>query len=61
MIFPNRTEAGKLLAAKLKTASLVLAIPRGGVIVGKELATVLNCPLDVIFTKKIGAPGKYEY
>lgn len=48
------------MAAKLKTASLVLAIPRGGVIIGKELATVLNCPLDVIFTKKIGAPGNPE-
>ncbi len=39
---------------------IVLGIPRGGVVVGKELAEVLNSPLDVIITKKIGAPGNPE-
>lgn len=39
---------------------LVLAIPRGGVVVGKELAANLKCPLDVIITKKIGAPDNPE-
>lgn len=65
MIFENRTEAGKVLATKLvglkeEKNLLILAIPRGGVVIGKELATRLNCPLDVIITKKIGAPGNPE-
>lgn len=65
MVFQDRTEAGKELAGKLsdyhKTENLlVLAIPRGGVAVGRELAVVLKCPLDVIITKKIGAPGDSE-
>lgn len=55
-----------MLAAKIKESELrgnnllVLAIPRGGVIVGKELATALNCPLDVVVTKKIGTPENPE-
>lgn len=65
MIFQNRVEAGRRLATKLlsyKTTDnlLVLAIPRGGVVIGKELASLLNCPLEVIVTKKIGAPGNPE-
>ncbi len=69
MVFKNRQEAGKKLATKLlshlaieplSNKIIVLAIPRGGVVVGKELATVLNCPLEVIVTKKIGAPGNPE-
>ncbi|MCJ7792549.1 MAG: phosphoribosyltransferase [Candidatus Marinimicrobia bacterium] len=65
MIFKNREEAGKMLAAKLnnfkeKKNLLILAIPRGGLVVGKELAQGLNCPLEVIVTKKIGAPGNPE-
>lgn len=65
MIFENRTEAGQLLATKLVSLKgeknlLVLAIPRGGVVVGKELTLNLNCLLDVIITKKIGAPGNPE-
>ena len=65
MIFENRTEAGKQLSKKLRDYKgrnnlLVLAIPRGGVIVGRELANFLNCPLDVIITKKIPAPGNPE-
>lgn len=67
-MFENREEAGKLLAERLKNLGiknfgnslLVLAIPRGGVIIGKEIASVLNCPLDVIITKKIPAPENPE-
>jgi len=65
MNFQDRKQAGQLLAKKLKVARLpknliVLAIPRGGVVVGKELVGILGCPLDVIVTKKIGAPANPE-
>jgi len=59
----NRVEAGKQLAQALKTASenaIVLAVPRGGVVVGYEVAKALGLPLDVIVTKKIGAPDNPE-
>jgi len=65
MVFQNRIEAGKQLAAKLQNYKgvknlLALAIPRGGVIVGRELADFLDCPLDVIVTKKIPSPENPE-
>lgn len=65
MTFQNRKQAGQLLAEKFKEHRrfknlIVLAIPRGGVVTGKELAGVLGCPLEVIVTKKIGAPGNPE-
>lgn len=64
-VFKNRAEAGKKLAETLSdfknTNSIVLAIPRGGVIVAKEVANELNLPLDIIVTRKIGAPGNDEY
>lgn len=65
MIFKNRKEAGRKLTAKLKDFQdkknlIVLAIPRGGLVIGKELSRTLNCPLDIIVTKKIGAPGNPE-
>ncbi len=62
MLFLNRKHAGKLLAEKLaampfeKTNTIVLAIPRGGVPVGYEVAKQLNLPLDIILVKKLGAP-----
>jgi len=63
-VFKNRVQAGQFLAEKLKHLKgedlVVLAIPRGGVMVGAEIAKVLNCPLDIIVTKKIGAPGNPE-
>lgn len=40
---------------------LVLAIPRGGVVVGAEVARVLEAPLDVWLSRKIGAPGNPEF
>ncbi len=62
--FLNRIEAGQRLADVLKEHSfvdgLVLAIPRGGVVVGFEVAEALGFPLDVIIPRKIGAPGNPE-
>jgi putative phosphoribosyl transferase len=62
--FSDRVDAGKRLASALKDFALkngiVLAIPRGGVIVGYEIAIVLNLPLDVIIPHKIGAPDNLE-
>jgi len=64
MRFKNRKEAGKLLAEKLvtyqKEKPLVLAIPRGGVPVAKEVADNLKADLDILVVKKIGAPGNPE-
>ena len=62
-LFTNRTEAGKQLAASLQNISknaIVLAVPRGGVVVGFEIAYALNIPLDIIIAKKIGAPENPE-
>ena len=62
-LLKNRVEAGKQLAQALKTASenaIVLAVPRGGIVVGYEVAKSLGIPLDVIVTKKIGAPNNPE-
>src|SRR5574338_767713 len=57
--------AGKLLAEKLDYLKskdcLILAIPRGGVIVAAEIARILNFPLDVIISKKISPPDYPEY
>ncbi|MBS3175727.1 phosphoribosyltransferase [Candidatus Woesearchaeota archaeon] len=65
-MFKDRFEAGKLLAGKLKEYAgkknvLVLAIPRGGLQIGYEVAKRLHVPLDVVITKKIGYPGNEEY
>jgi putative phosphoribosyl transferase len=62
-ILKNRIEAGKQLAQALKTAgkdAIVLAVPRGGVVVGFEVTKALGISLDVIVTKKIGAPDNPE-
>lgn len=60
MIFLNREHAGKMLADKLTQfdmgASIVFALPRGGVPVAAEVATALHAPLHVLVTRKIGAP-----
>ncbi len=62
--FSDRKDAGKQLASALTDFSfkegMVLAIPRGGVVVGYEIASVLNFKLDVIVPRKIGAPGNPE-
>ena len=63
--FRDRKEAGKLLAAELaayanKQDVIVLALPRGGVPVGFEIAQALHVPLDVIVVRKLGVPGQEE-
>jgi putative phosphoribosyl transferase len=65
-IFKNRSEAGKKLAKKITEVVnekdvIVLAVPRGGVIIGEEIAKKLNCSLDVIISKKITPPSSPEY
>jgi len=65
MIFLDRQEAGKLLAEKLKkyadADAVVLALPRGGVVLGRIVADRLNAPLDIVVPRKIGAPFNEEY
>ncbi len=64
MKFKNRSEAGRILARELKAYKgqdvIVLAIPMGGVPVGYEVAREYNAPLDLIMSKKIGAPFNSE-
>ncbi|GAB4362233.1 MAG: phosphoribosyltransferase [Methylohalobius crimeensis] len=64
MFFTNREEAGRLLAARLEKFRdrnpVILALPRGGLPVGYEIATTLDAPLDIILVRKIGAPGSPE-
>jgi putative phosphoribosyl transferase len=65
--FEDRREAGRRLAEYLsereridRANTIVLALPRGGVVVGYEVARRLGCPLDVIIARKIGAPQQRE-
>jgi putative phosphoribosyl transferase len=63
--FRDRTEAGRLLAETLREYAnrndvVVLALPRGGVPVGFEVAKALNAPLDVFVVRKLGLPGQEE-
>ena len=62
--FSDRVDAGKSLAKALSNFvaknGLVLAIPRGGVVVGFEIAQALRLPLDVIIPHKLGAPYNPE-
>ncbi len=65
MLFENRHEAGRALAARLMAYAdrpdvTVLALPRGGVPVGYEVARALHAPLDVFLVRKLGAPGHEE-
>ena len=60
----DRIQAGKLLAEKIgsgKPNVIVLAIPRGGVIVGHEIAKKLGCKLDIAISKKITPPDSPEF
>jgi putative phosphoribosyl transferase len=64
-LFRDRTEAGRALAARLadyadKPDVLVLALPRGGVPIGYEVARALRVPLDVFLVRKLGLPGHEE-
>jgi predicted phosphoribosyltransferase len=63
--FQCREEAGRILAAKLmkyanRPDTIVLALPRGGVPIGSEIARALNLPLDVMIVRKLGVPGNEE-
>src|SRR5437016_2427790 len=65
MLFRDRNDAGQSLAQKLKPYAdrpdvLVLALPRGGVPVGYEIAQALRAPLDVFLVRKLGLPGHEE-
>lgn len=63
-MFENRTNAGELLGLKLSSCKesgyLLVAIPRGGVVVGKAISDMLGIPLTFVLTRKIGAPGQSE-
>jgi len=63
--FADRGEAGRLLARSLaqyanRPDAVILALPRGGVAVGFELAQALCLPLDVLLVRKLGVPGYEE-
>ena len=65
MIFRDRSEAGKQLAARLTKYAdrddvLVLALPRGGVPVAFEVAKQLDAPMDMFLVRKLGVPGHEE-
>jgi predicted phosphoribosyltransferase len=65
MRFKDRSQAGRLLAGALnhyrdRPDALVLALPRGGVPVGYEIARILHLPLDVFIVRKLGVPGEEE-
>lgn len=62
----DRRQAGQVLAEQLqhlrgRPGLLVLALPRGGVAVGFEVARTLDAPLDVVVVRKLGYPGHEEY
>lgn len=62
--FADRREAGRLLAVELErhraARPVVLGIPRGGVVVAAEIADHLGAELDIVLSRKIGAPGNPE-
>lgn len=64
-MFTNREDAGRQLARKLEhyreTDAVVLALPRGGVVVGYEIAKAFHFPLDIVAVRKIGHPSNPEY
>src|SRR5690606_29701149 len=64
-IFEDRQDAGRALAERLSDYAgrpdvIVLALPRGGVPVGAEVARALGAPLDVLVVRKLGLPGQEE-
>lgn len=66
MRFKDRVDAGRRLAQALiayqnNKAAIVLALPRGGVVLGVEVAKVLGLPLDLVIPRKVGHPMQPEY
>lgn len=64
-MFKNRSDAGEKLAERLRqyknSNAIVLALPRGGVVVGYEVARLLDLPFDIVVARKIGHPQNPEY
>jgi predicted phosphoribosyltransferase len=64
MRFLDRREAGRRLAARLMPLAgewpVIVALPRGGVPIGVEVARALGAPLDILAVRKLGAPGNPE-
>jgi putative phosphoribosyl transferase len=65
MLFINRSDAGRKLAQRIRQLNLqhplVVALPRGGVPIGLEVARVLGAPLEIAVVRKIGAPDNPEF
>jgi predicted phosphoribosyltransferase len=65
MIFDDRVDAGRKLANALLSYRqqdvVVYALPRGGVVLGAEVARALDAPLDLIIVRKVGHPDSSEY
>ncbi len=68
MVFKNRTQAGELLANAILNKlngnlenPVVVAIPRGGVVVAEPIAKKLNSPIELVIPRKIGAPFDEEF
>jgi predicted phosphoribosyltransferase len=65
MIFKDRSDAGRQLASSLGryrgNDTVVYALPRGGVVIGAEIAQALDIPLDLIIVRKVGHPFSPEY
>jgi len=64
-IFEDREDAGRALAERLMQYAgrkdvIVLALPRGGVPIGAEVARALRAPLDILVVRKLGLPGQEE-
>ena len=64
MKFADRSDAGRRLAGKLmhlkERQPVILALPRGGVAIGFEIAQALGAPLDIVLVRKIGVPWQLE-
>lgn len=64
-IFQDRHDAGKKLGQNLEDRKfvnpIILALPRGGIVVAEEVAKIINAPIDVVISRKIGAPGQEEF
>ena len=60
--FANRIDAGRIMAEKVRYLNskdtVVLGIPRGGIIVAAEVARILGSEFDIVLTRKLGAPGQ---
>lgn len=64
-LFESRIEAGQLLGSELKDlyynkGAVVLGIPRGGVVIASQISKILNADLDIVLSRKLGAPGNPE-